>query len=70
MKQIKVHRVPRFWFKIRMLRVDPKIRKEINDCMYFEGDLIDAYGFGRVPRHRIYSIFMNDGSIYEWDVTR
>lgn len=70
MKQISVHRVPRFWFKIRTLKLDPKIRSEINDCMYFENDLIDAYGFGRVPRHRIYMIFLVDGSVYEWDVTR
>jgi hypothetical protein len=69
-REINVHIVPRFWFKIRMLRLDPTIRSEIKNCMYFESDLIDAYGFGRVPHHRIYRIFLTDGAIYEWDVTR
>ena len=63
-------RVPKAWFMVRMLRLEKTIRNEVKDVMYFNKDYIDHFEFGRIPKHRLYRIFTDEGTIFEWNVTR
>ncbi len=69
-REIISKRLPKTLFLIRSMRLEPKIRKEVSNFIYFNEENIDHYEFGRIPRHRAYRIFMCDGAIVEWNVTR
>ena len=69
---IKVKKILRvlFLFHLNSRKLNDKTYNAIYDYMDENQNKISGYGYGHIPGHRIYRIYLKDGSYMDWEVKK
>lgn len=69
---IKVNKIPKvlFLFHLNSSKLNDKTYNAIYDYMDENQNKILGYGYGHIPGHRIYRIYLKDGSYMDWEVKK
>ena len=69
---IKVNKILKvlFLFHLNSSKLNDKTYNSIYDDMDENQNRISGYGYGHIPGHRIYRIYLKDGSYMDWEVKK
>ena len=67
---VTVKRIPFIIFWLKLRKLDEYTRENIKKSIKDNRWNIRGFGYGRVPGHRVYRIFLNRGRYIDWKVTK